>query len=263
MIVVMLMMIVSGIGLALTVSRPQLVTPAWLRLGGVIALVLLAVAFVLGRASGDRSARAIQFVHLFTALLFAAQVIAAQQGRGGTQRALAFGGWLAAAFIAMNLVLRSTLPSAAFGAVDAGFKLAATAAATLVGGGLLGCVLLTMLLGHAYLSSGDRMTQRPFGNLVVLFAVLLALRAALAIVGAVHYFSGAEPHGAHVWDVTMIVARFGVGLLVPGVFTWMIHDCVRRAANQSATGILYVTLILVFIGEGAALTLMKSTGLAF
>ena len=66
-----------------------------------------------------------------------------------------------------------------------------------------------------------------------------------------------------VWTVTMIIARYAVGLIVPGVFTYMVYDCVRRAANQSATGILYVTLVLVILGEGANLALLDATGLFF
>jgi hypothetical protein len=43
----------------------------------------------------------------------------------------------------------------------------------------------------------------------------------------------------------------------------MIHDCVRRRANQSATGILYVALIMVILGEGTALALLGATGFVF
>jgi uncharacterized membrane protein YgdD (TMEM256/DUF423 family) len=43
----------------------------------------------------------------------------------------------------------------------------------------------------------------------------------------------------------------------------MAHDCIRRRATQSATGILYVTGVLVFVGEIVALHLLRSTGLPF
>ena len=45
---------------------------------------------------------------------------------------------------------------------------------------------------------------------------------------------------------------YAVGLIVPAVFTYMTYDCVRRRANQSATGILYVATVLVIVGEGIA-----------
>ena len=50
---------------------------------------------------------------------------------------------------------------------------------------------------------------------------------------------------------------------MPGVFTYMAHDCVRRRSTQAATGILYVTGVLVFIGEIIALYLVRETGLPF
>ena len=60
-----------------------------------------------------------------------------------------------------------------------------------------------------------------------------------------------------VWVGLAIVAGVALGLAVPGLFIYMIGDCVKRRANQSATGILYVTLVLVILGEGTALTLLE------
>ena len=61
----------------------------------------------------------------------------------------------------------------------------------------------------------------------------------------------------------LILTRFLVGLAVPAVFVYMAHDCIKRRATQSATGILYVAGVLVFIGEITALYLVKATGLPF
>ena len=57
--------------------------------------------------------------------------------------------------------------------------------------------------------------------------------------------------------------RWLVGLLVPAVFIYMADDCIRRRSTQSATGILYVTAVLIFIGEIVALYLVRATGLPF
>jgi hypothetical protein len=43
----------------------------------------------------------------------------------------------------------------------------------------------------------------------------------------------------------------------------MAHDCIKRRATQSATGILYVAGVLIFIGEIIALYLLRQTGLPF
>ena len=59
----------------------------------------------------------------------------------------------------------------------------------------------------------------------------------------------------------IIATRWFVGLLVPLIFIYMAHDCIRRRATQSATGILYVCGVLVFIGEICGLNLLRETGL--
>ena len=46
------------------------------------------------------------------------------------------------------------------------------------------------------------------------------------------------------------------------VFAYMIWDCVRRRSTQSATGILYLTMVFVFIGELTAQYLLRWKGLA-
>jgi len=58
-----------------------------------------------------------------------------------------------------------------------------------------------------------------------------------------------------------ILARVIFGFLAPAVFAWMALQCVRIRSNQSATGILYVTLAFVLIGELIALHFLVSRGL--
>jgi hypothetical protein len=67
------------------------------------------------------------------------------------------------------------------------------------------------------------------------------------------------------WDRygILVLTRWLVGLAVPAVFIYMAWDCIRRRATQSATGILYVAGVLVFIGELVALYLLRETALPF
>ena len=60
-----------------------------------------------------------------------------------------------------------------------------------------------------------------------------------------------------------MLTRWLVGLAIPAVFVYMTHDCIKRRATQSATGILYVAAVLVFIGEIIATYLVRMTGLPF
>ena len=61
----------------------------------------------------------------------------------------------------------------------------------------------------------------------------------------------------------LILTRWIVGLVVPAILVYMANDCIKRRSTQSATGILYVAGVLVFIGEMIALYLVRVTGLPF
>jgi hypothetical protein len=107
------------------------------------------------------------------------------------------------------------------------------------------------------------MTLRPFVRLHISLAVVMVLRAICAIVIAMILLQR-RPIELF-WDRfgLFVITRWLVGLLIPGVFIYMAYDCIKRRATQSATGILYVTGILIFIGEIIALYLLRETRLPF
>ncbi len=269
-----LLLIAGGIGFALTVMDPRLVTLRWLRLGGIVGLALLAAALVHQIVTGT-DAKVVLMIAL-VGVAFTLQLLTVQLGRRSAQR---FAG--AAAFLLGVEAACALLPPAglervrgvaalsagrsSFASVlGAGLEGGALVATVCLGAALLGVCLMAMLLGHAYLTAGNEMTQKPMRRLVLILAAILTLRGAASVgCGLLPYVAAGDPVGGQAWNIAMMLARYLVGLVGPAVFTWMTHDCVRRAANQSATGILYVTLVLVFLGEGAALALMKGTGLVF
>jgi hypothetical protein len=119
-----------------------------------------------------------------------------------------------------------------------------------------------MLLGHAYLTA-SKMTIAPFLRINSMLAGTLIWRMLIAVGGTMllqHYRQIYLLWGQF---GLFILTRWLVGLLVPAVFIYMAHDCIKRRATQSATGILYVAGVLVFIGEIVALYLVKATGLPF
>ena len=69
------------------------------------------------------------------------------------------------------------------------------------------------------------------------------------------------PRDALLYPATMPAPR--PALVVPAIFIYMASDCIKRRSTQSATGILYVAGVLVFIGEMIALYLVRVTGLPF
>jgi hypothetical protein len=127
---------------------------------------------------------------------------------------------------------------------------------------MVGLALMDMLLGHAYLTAST-MPQAPFRRLNLALAAVLVLRV-LMNVGAVVMHTRLPPV-TMLWGQygLLMLTRWAVGLAVPAVFVYMAHDCIRRRSNQSATGILYVAGLMVFLGELTALYLVRETGLPF
>jgi len=278
MIAVILLMFVAGIGLSQAVSDPQQVTLRWLRLGGIIALSLGAVAGVFrgigGGAEVDGKMIALFGVTLATVVV---QLVTVQLAWRRTQRIAAIAVVLLAAAAvsvgmsehlareaAARIVLDAPLTSVHVHDFDYSWNPFLLVPA-LLGGGILGGYLMTMLLGHAYLTAGNEMTQAPFRRLVLMLAILLALRTILSLAFGFWPYWNAEDiaRSERLWNTVIITARYLVGLAVPAIFTYMTYDCVQRRANQSATGILYVAGVLVIIGEGSALALLNATRLVF
>ena len=272
MIAVVLLLIVGGIGLTQAVSDPNQVTLRWLRLGGIIAVCLLAVATTLAFVTPQPSVSGGRWVgHVVIFVLLIAQLLAVQMGLRTSQRIAAGLGFLGVWLVVSRLLpemLGSTattgvprLPDDANG-LDSGMGLVIM---TPLSGGLMGGFLMAMLLGHAYLTAGNEMTQTPFRRLVLMLSALLMMRAVASGWGGAWPCLTVQTGSGlgHVWTQVMITARYAVGLVVPGVFVYMIHDCVKRRANQSATGILYVATVLVILGEGIGFALTGSTGYVF
>lgn len=263
-------MTLMALGIAMTqaVSASNAVTLRWLRLGDLIALSLLPIAGVLAwMERGDEAATAALLPSVgVLAGFFLLHLILVQLGSRRGQR--------------MVQILAVMVISA--GAIAAGVSTASPITLTpfapgevttvplvvglLMSSALLGGYLMTMLLGHAYLTAGGEMTQAPFQRLCVALLFALALRALTAAVFGLWPAVSergdiADPIG--VWPIMLMTVRFLVGVFVPFVMTWMALACVRIRSNQSATGILYVASILVLIGELTALSLSVEYLLAF
>jgi hypothetical protein len=124
-----------------------------------------------------------------------------------------------------------------------------------------------MLLGHWYLVA-PRLTFRHLTLFcwVLLGAVVArALHVATGLVLAARVEAALDPHpwrlltgfdgeGPFFWF------RLLWGLVLPLALALMSLHCARRRANQSATGILYVLVVGVLIGEITAYYLTLATG---
>src|SRR6185436_2987902 len=107
-----------------------------------------------------------------------------------------------------------------------------------------------MFLGHWYLNT-PTMQLVPLQKLLIWMAVAIALRAVLAGVGlalettTTDYFTAA---GAGT-NILLIALRWLWGILGVAGLTWMAWQTLKIPNTQSATGILYVAVIGVFLGE--------------
>jgi hypothetical protein len=242
-----LVLLAAGVMLAAFISNPREVTVNWLRLAGIIALAMTALAaYFFSRRDATRQSEWIIFGIVFISIL----------------------GHLAGIHLPIAAIGRPFEVVAATGGVVLGVRLAlgnVSAVGVISSAGIAamsGLALMDMLLGHAYLTA-SRMTMRPFVRLHLSLAVVTVLRAICAI-GIAMVMLQRWPIELF-WDRfgLFVITRWAVGLLVPAVFIYMAYDCIKRRATQSATGILYVAGILIFIGEIISLYLLRETRLPF
>ena len=244
-----LLLLCGGVMLASAVPKPRDVTLHWLRLCGIIAITMLGLSafFWSRRGSLDRTE---MFWFVIVGAMIVLHLALVQTARPVAARWFA----LAAAIVSVPLSVRllGGPIGVPYGAAVVGCAGVAT---------MCGLVLMEMLLGHAYLTAAQ-MTMSPFRRMNLALAGALLLRMFFGMCGMLMEQS---------WPVELFWTRQGlligtrwlVGLLVPCVFIYMTHDCIKRRATQSATGILYVAGVLVFVGEIIALYLTRETGLPF
>jgi len=132
---------------------------------------------------------------------------------------------------------------------------------------LLGSITIAWLLGHAYLTA-TKMTIAPLRHFSRMLSWAVAIRVVFLLVSLVLACTTANDasplHGAtatiltrleHAWLI--VVLRVGVGLAAVGLFAYMVADCVRLRATQSATGILYFASVFAYAGELAGQQLVR------
>ncbi len=116
---------------------------------------------------------------------------------------------------------------------------------------VLGAGVLSMLLGHSYLTRPG-LSILPLKQLVKIFMILVFIEAGVALLSMI-LLSPTERlidalllrnfEGLYLW------IRLLIGMLGPLILTPMIVLTVRDRATMSATGLLYVAMMMVIIGE--------------
>src|SRR5262245_1938774 len=124
---------------------------------------------------------------------------------------------------------------------------------------LLGTATTAMLMGHSYLIA-PAMSLTPLFRLLGALGICLLIRTVLAGMGL--WLWTGQPGSANLekemWF--LVPVRWGLGLIAPLVLGWMAWETARIRSTQSATGILYVVVILCFLGELTSQLLVDKTG---
>ena len=116
---------------------------------------------------------------------------------------------------------------------------------------LLGATMAAMLLGHWYLNAPG-MELAPLRRLLIAMAVAVTLQAVLCGVGLALEASHAAL-STQDWLFLLLRWSFGlIGVVILIVLTWKTLEIPN---TQSATGILYVAVMGVFVGETMSLLL--------
>jgi hypothetical protein len=113
---------------------------------------------------------------------------------------------------------------------------------------LLGSAMTSMLIGHSYLIA-PAMSLTPLYRLLGALAASSVARICVAAAG-LWLWTAQRP--ATTLDNEMILwlaVRWGIGFVGPLILCWLAWETARIRSTQSATGILYVVVILCFLGE--------------
>ncbi|HEX3726156.1 MAG TPA: hypothetical protein VHV08_07930 [Pirellulales bacterium] len=121
----------------------------------------------------------------------------------------------------------------------------------LSGGLVLGLTLAAMFLGHWYLNS-PTMALGPLRRLIALMAIAIGVRAMVEAAWLVLVVQG-PPLALDAW--AFIALRWLAGIVGALVVALMAWQTLKIPNTQSATGILYVGVIVTFLGELTSLLL--------
>jgi hypothetical protein len=128
---------------------------------------------------------------------------------------------------------------------------------------VLGAALLGMLLGHRYLTN----PHLPMSHLNVLarvFLIAVVLQGGLTV--GLLLLGGDRDVVASALRLETFLGlffwiRLVIGILAPLVLAVMILNTIRYRANMSATGLLYIAVIMVMAGEAFSRYLLLADGI--
>ena len=133
---------------------------------------------------------------------------------------------------------------------------------------LLGSVTVGMLIGHWYLIDTGQSLE-PFIRIYKFFVTTLILQCALFALASLALYLLGEPQSLggmeRLWQrhATLLVTRIIVGQVAPLILSWMIWRTLQIPHTMAATGLFYIALLGVFVGEILGRQILALTALPF
>jgi hypothetical protein len=133
---------------------------------------------------------------------------------------------------------------------------------------LLGSVTVGMLIGHWYLIDTGQ-TLDPFVRTYRFFVISLAVQSAFLLISLTSlYFLGAQDTLVELKNLwthhsNLLMIRISIGYLGPLVLSWMIWRTLLIPHTMAATGLFYIALLGVFVGEILGRQILALTSLPF
>ncbi|HXG50782.1 MAG TPA: hypothetical protein VNN77_05155 [candidate division Zixibacteria bacterium] len=132
---------------------------------------------------------------------------------------------------------------------------------------LLGSVTVGMLIGHWYLIDTGQSIE-PFVRIFRFFVKSLATQTGFLVLCGLLFLAtggGTAAAIARAWEShpLLLAARFLVGQAAPLFLSWMIWKTLLIPHTMAATGLFYIALLGVFVGEILGKQLLALTSLPF
>ena len=133
---------------------------------------------------------------------------------------------------------------------------------------LLGSVTIGMLIGHWYLIDTGQSLE-PFVRIFRFFVKALMAQGGFFLIApfALYYFGTPQSAAAleQLWQrhSTLLITRWIVGDGAPAILSWMIWRTLLIPHTMAATGLFYIALLGVFVGEILGRQILALTSLPF
>lgn len=230
-----LLRLAFGLAVGMAITSPRLVSSGYFRNHLYVTLGLTTLATL---ALAKLSSNVAMWLAITAAVAsYVASVCwlyeAARAGRAAT--------WLVAA---LSLAAALLAPSSPGGSVLQPLQIVSVVLSGLV----LGLTVAAMLLGHWYLNSPG-MELAPLRRLLVAAASAVVLKALQS--GACLIAQATTTSATTEWSL-FVALRWSFGLVGVLILLGMAWQTLKIPNTQSATGILYVAVIGVFVGEMTA-----------